>query len=911
MNETLYSFLDSRVEAELRKLASVPGLPMPEAVELGRPLLRSRLEGLVKPVVEAWLEEELNRINPAVALAPIFASAEDREKAEEETARRVDSEQENPFAKYPLLRRDADRIGENFRSFLESFLRRTAEHSGRIQRELLNGRPVGRLLSLGSSGADAHLHGRCALRVECEGGVFYYKPRDSRIDQLYGRIVAAFCPECTRSPRAVCGDGYGFIECMKKAPIQSREEAAEYYRNFGAITALFRFLGSSDMHFENIIACGVYPVAIDLETMLTPVPDPYNGNEVSGIDELNPVWRDMLCSVQSTLVLPMMLQGKVQISPLLGNHLDTAQSLPELEGEQIPVYGYEEEFIKGFGRMYDTLLSRREELGRMAREAADMSARFVMRASAYYDLMLKEMHSPAGCGSEQGRKDVLADLNTHYKDHPEYLPLVEWERSCLEEGDIPYFSFRAGHSGLYGDPRGEKLFDPYFKMTAVERCLVTLERSNPEEKRFEKDYIRRRFRQGTDLLPETGEKPDSGTENKESHPTPITAEEARTEARKILDDIWELTLRLTDGDRILLSANKHLVPEYFMNFERGMPGMSLFFDRIRNACPDPGGETARKAGSLLEETRKDLLRSVRTYGTMSAALRGILHPGICKGPSGLFLSPCLDDGMLEGILTALNLTGRGFEQEKPGLADGIAGLMFGCTTAYGRVQDPSLRETLMALIVRLAAMLRERLENPKAYSGLNHGMSGVGFALVRAWQLTGNDEYLEMAQRGFLLENEQYRTVLGGWPDYGKAAQPVVIGEHLEAGAPGIALAAVLCEQKVPAAKTVADRAIACTLQIPFRETDDLATGNAGIAMTLITAASCRRDPELLQAAGVQLKKMAERAERDGGYRSLPCRLRNVPDPSLWYGYAGIGYTMLAYADACGLPERQELHFLS
>ena len=906
MNDMLYGFLSSRVDQEIQALSSTPGLPMPEAAELGRDLLLSRLKDLAQPVMEAWLEEELIRINPAVVLSPLFASAQDRENAEREIARRLMSAEENPFAVYPLLRQDADRIGANFLSFLESFLRRLSADRDRIGQTLLNGRPVGRLISLSASGADSHLHGRCAVRVACEGGVFYYKPRDSRIDRLYTRMVAAFCPECTRSPEVVCGDGYGFIEYMKTAPIQSREEATAYYWNFGALTALFRFLGTSDMHYENILACGVYPVAIDLETLLTPAPDPFNGLEISSISEMNPVWRDILCSTQSTLILPMMMQGKIQISPLLCTGLETAQCLPVLEGERIPVYGYEEEFITGFDRMYDRLLARRDELAEMAREAKDMSARFVMRASSYYALTLKEMHSPAGCASLQDRERILADLNTHFKDHPEYLPVVAWERACLEEGDIPYLSFRAGQSSLYGDPREEKLLEGYFKMTALDRCLLCIRQSGPEEKRFELEYLRRRFRQGPDVLPESGKTVPGGAIGKGQmkKTAPLAAEEARAQALKIMDDLWDMAMRLADGDLIFLSANKHLVPEYQMNFERGLPGMSLFFDRIRTAFRGEAcGETVRKAVCLLDETRKDLLRSVSTYQGMTLALRRILHPGLCRGASGLFLSPCLDDRMLDDILTALNLPYRDFEAEKPGLADGIGGLLLGCAVVYNRMRDPALKEKLIALMERLTAMLGDRLNHPKPFSGLNHGMSGVGLALTQARRITGNKDCLEMAEKAFLLENDEYRDTLRGWPDYGRSEKPVMLGEHLEAGAPGIALAAVLCEHEIQAAKQLADRALACTLRIPFRETDDLATGNAGIALTLTEAARRRNDPEMLRAAGIRLAEMAARAASDGGYRSLPCRLRNAPDPAFWYGYAGIGYAMLHYAKASDMQK--------
>ena len=101
------------------------------------------------------------------------------------------------------------------------------------------------------------------------------------------------------------------------------------------------------------------------------------------------------------------------------------------------------------------------------------------------------------------------------------------------------------------------------------------------------------------------------------------------------------------------------------------------------------------------------------------------------------------------------------------------------------------------------------------------------------------------------------------------------------------------------AAGELADRALSCTLALPFQETDDLALGNAGIALALTEAACRRSDPGLLRAAGERLAQSAQRAKQDGGYRSVPLRLRNIPDPSFWRGIAGIGYAMLKYAEAC------------
>jgi lantibiotic modifying enzyme len=627
-----------------------------------------------------------------------------------------------------------------------------------------------------------------------------------------------------------------------------------------------------------------------METLFTPASDPYQGCEIASVDEMNPVWRDIFFSTQSTLVLPMMLQGKAQISPLLRGGTETANCLPVLDGKQISIYGFEESFIRGFSRMYDRLLRDRDALAKMVRRAEDMSARFVLRASAYYALTLHELHSPAGCASAEAREGILADLNRHFEKEPAYLPVVQWERACLEEGDIPYFSFRAGQSGLYGDPRGDILLKGFFQMPAIERCLLTLEHSGPEEKRFELDYLRRRFLQG----PDSAKGPVGG--QPEEIFDPLSPQDARAEAVKILHQMDGMALRLTNGERILLSADKHLVPSHHPNFERGLPGMSLFFDLFQKC---PGLNCAETASRLLRDTEADLLRSRRTYRQMTQTFRGILHPGLRKGVGGLLLSPCLDRAGVADVLDSLMLMTRSFDEEDASLYAGIGGLLAGCLAAASRIGDGEEKEMLSRLIERLSCLLMTRTESAGQVSGLGRGMAGTGLALVQAWKYTGDRTLTEAAGKAFALESGQYRDLLRGWPDYGKSPLPVILGESLEAGAPGIALAAVLCEQTVPAAGELADRALPCTLALPFQETDDLALGNAGIALALTEAACRRRDPDLLRAAGERLALSAKRADRDGGYRSVPLRLRNIPDPSFWRGNAGIGYAMLKYAEAC------------
>ena len=94
---------------------------------LGKGLLFQRLKDLAEPAVQAALEERLCAINPAVRLSPHFASQADRERAVRETAERLMRPEGNPFAVYPLLKQDSDRVRANFRGFLTGFLHRLDE----------------------------------------------------------------------------------------------------------------------------------------------------------------------------------------------------------------------------------------------------------------------------------------------------------------------------------------------------------------------------------------------------------------------------------------------------------------------------------------------------------------------------------------------------------------------------------------------------------------------------------------------------------------------------------------------------------------------------------------------------------------------------------------------------------------
>lgn len=54
------------------------------------------------------------------------------------------------------------------------------------------------------------------------------------------------------------------------SPAAADENARTYFHHLGGLTAVVLMMGSSDLHHNNVLSSGVYPVIIDYELMMTP-----------------------------------------------------------------------------------------------------------------------------------------------------------------------------------------------------------------------------------------------------------------------------------------------------------------------------------------------------------------------------------------------------------------------------------------------------------------------------------------------------------------------------------------------------------------------------------------------------------------------------------------------------------------
>src|SRR5262245_18356616 len=74
-----------------------------------------------------------------------------------------------------------------------------------------------------------------------------------------------------RALKVIDRGGYGWSEFVAHKPCSSRDEVARFYEWLGGYLAIFHVLRGNDMHFENLIAAGEFPVPVDIETLFHPV----------------------------------------------------------------------------------------------------------------------------------------------------------------------------------------------------------------------------------------------------------------------------------------------------------------------------------------------------------------------------------------------------------------------------------------------------------------------------------------------------------------------------------------------------------------------------------------------------------------------------------------------------------------
>ncbi|HEX8675422.1 MAG TPA: type 2 lanthipeptide synthetase LanM family protein [Longimicrobium sp.] len=790
----------------------------------------------------------------------------------------------------------------------------------------------GRIVSLRTARGETHCAGRTVAAVGFASGLeVMYKPRSMKVDiAFYGLLEwlreGGLAPD-QRILRVLDRGEYGWVEFVRAEPLASAEEVRDYYERAGSLLCLAYLLGAGDLHAENMIAAGAYPVPIDLETLMlgTPVQGAENGGVFDPAVRLSPA----APSVLGTALLPFWQVG-ADITRLQPGGLGLAGSatvvergwafvntdqmrreerrrpsaspvnVPMLHGEPVSPAGHVDDLVRGFERCYAFISAHREALASPAGPLTSFRGqrvRVLLRDTRIYDSALRASLHPRylhdgverGIQLERLRSGALA-LEVRLP----YWAAFAAEQRDLEELDFPYFWCFTDGTALHdsrGDPVGS--FCPVSPYQAVRERIA---RMDAAECHRQSTLVR--------FIYALAECPPA-TRAAEAAPAPLDRAMALAEAGQIARALESLVVRAPDGSPSWIGrdgANTASPGALGIIDDRlfdGRAGVALFLGALDAVAGT--GHAALAAEALLplrralRDPRQRALLAARTGLGAGLGMGGTVY---VMGQMGRLTGDATwtDDARLAARAITLEAIASDPVLEVLG---GSAGAALALLSLHDLTGDAWLLELAAACGARLAGAARveprtgRRVWSPGGAgftTGFAHGAGGIATALLRLAAATGREEIAAAAEEGFRFEE----SVAERQPA-GAAAQPAGTAAFSWSqtwcnGAVGVALGRVTygAEPSAAVLRTAAEWEIGAA-------TDHPCCGHLGRAELLFAAG---RPERALALAG----EVVARARAARTYQIS----RELPDarvaPAFFQGLSGIGYQLLRLTHPETLP---------
>jgi type 2 lantibiotic biosynthesis protein LanM len=311
--------------------------------------------------------------------------------------------------------------------------------------------------------SEPHQCGRTVSQLTFRGGLkLIYKPHDIGAESAWRNLINWLNDRSgllsLTAVKSYPRKGYGWAEYVSQTPCRDEDEVKRYYRRVGYLLAILYFLGASDIHRENLIASGEYPVIVDLETVLNPTIKEWGlYYKLDRTERYQTLLDD---SVARTGLLPRQnvyadCPRTLDVSALgmttesLTDHhsgLNINSSLPLLRAKHISPSRFVSTLCSSFGEMYKVLMQNTKALLSTLGPITQFlphTTRYVFRPTSFYVEIMRESHSDLCLHNGLARSIHLGAFlaRDHSSDKIGDLKykVINSEVEALELRDIPIF----------------------------------------------------------------------------------------------------------------------------------------------------------------------------------------------------------------------------------------------------------------------------------------------------------------------------------------------------------------------------------------------------------------------------------------------------------------------------------------
>ncbi|WP_186291420.1 type 2 lanthipeptide synthetase LanM family protein [Nitrospirillum viridazoti] len=924
--DILAPLVDRAAECLDRSLAGGGVLPLPARRGATR-ALAARLGEIAGPALTAAFQAA--EAVPAIARLydePPAWVPRDRYRAFAEAAQGPQAAAR--LADWPVLRHRLDRMCTDWVDAITAFARHFHQDAPALAVRYPAWRgAVPAVADLTPGLSDPHGGGCTVIRVTLADGTrIAYKPRALAAEAAFGHLLdwlnAAGTAPAHRVPWVMDGGDHGWMEWVDPVPLPDAAGAHAYMERCGGLLALMFLLRGSDIHPDNLIPAGLFPVVVDLECLFQPSPadlgvaDPLDDPHLFA-NGILPVYTSFDGGVT---LAPLAAAGSGPLAPrpqTVVRHAGTdwlhlgEQPVPSfapgpsLGSVPLDVRNFSTAVLDGFQATLRTLVAHKTALmapeGSLAR-FRNVRCRLLLAATNLYGLVL----APALIG--EGAKDEAA-FTRQVARAAGRAPLLgdpaAWRRALAAEAraldrlDIPAFTFRPDGreawsveaAGTATSPLGPVFaIPPYDQVTAALAALddVTINRTTT----LLRAALRPPARRPPTLLPQ----------NVGVVAEAVPGLDFRTTLRALADRVADLAVAQEPGTLRwvrLWEQMPALIAPAGPGLCYGAGGIAVFLAEAGRALDDERLlDLARQAQQPLRAAihRGEAPRLARRFG-----------PGYGRGLGGmiaglawcarLLADPALaHDALALAVETPLALAiENGPVGDASDVMDGAAGLAWGLAVLdTGPVVAQAMAACGTAL---LAASQTDRVggrhwpgRRRAGLAGLSHGAAGIATALAHIHAATGDARCHAAAWEAVAYENALFNPAAGDWQTGRQQGSSTWC--H---GAPGIALARTLLMDMLgdKDGRLAADlhTALATLRASPLDQVDDLCCGEAGrleILATLTTRLPGVED-EIDTALNTRLADWAA-----GRGRLMVADVAGAPDDAaLFRGHAGLGHLLV------------------
>lgn len=830
--------------------------------------------------------------------------------------------------RYPVLEKlILNRIKSKL-TLIEECISRISRDIKRIQAEL--GIASNALDNMTFSSGDSHNEGRAVLILTFSTGEsLIYKPHSLSPEKAFNKILdwvneSGNLKYHLKNTKSISCGLYGWQEYIRNLTCENEGELRRYFYRMGASICIFNLIRTQDIHYENVISCGEFPMFIDLETLFS---NQYKSN--SKKDLLHNFLRKISESVYGTLLIPQNLELAYMDVDISGINGGGGQRSEKHEGFRLVNLGtdeikYEKDFIvsneqknrtslnnkpietsdyimdleAGFYDLYTLILQKKDEfIEFLSNEPAlKCSYRQILRPTALYYKYIMAAQHPAYLSSFDERQRLFSILKGKNVSSYEEERRINLEIESLMKNDIPYFWTELETRDLFSVD-GECISN-YYKNTILDLIKEKIGNTSDLDLREQLYYIRSSISSTTDNKRQTGLL-ENGSIKDIIHlkQNPMNEKnEFLYAARQIGDYIASTAVWNEERDKctwLALNQDKKGKSKFgILNYSlyEGM-GVILFLASLaKETGEEKFTDIAKSAIAGMEELFKFNKLDNSIPFSVFHGIGSIAY--IYYNLSVLWEDQKLYEKFLDNIKL---LSQRDLEKETElDIISGAAGIVIFCINIYEKVKEPILLETAG----KYGEFLYNAIESSsKSFlTGFSHGYAGFATALFMLHGYTGEEKYMQLAMKMVHEENKEFCPVDTNWKDLrsedNKGGQ--VYWCH---GAPGIALARTISLQYAnPEDSSLFERdielAINKLLEKGFNHSlsDCLCHGIIGNLDILLTVAAKKQDRCLLDKTYSLAEAVLKTIMKEGLRVST---LYSIETINFMLGLSGIGYGML------------------